>query len=136
MLVVDTYIIAGLYLKNPNTADIQALLARDPHWFAPRLWRSEFRNILIQYIRHGTIALVDAWDLMAAGEKLIDTVDIEAMAARVLRLAHSSGCSAYDCEYVALARDMGTTLITFDNKLLTAFPTIAATPSAFLTASG
>src|SRR3954454_3749900 len=102
MIVVTTNIVAGLYLKNPNTADIQALLVRDPHWFAPRLLRSEFRNVLIQYIRHGTIALVDAWDLMAAGEKLVDAVDIEAMSARILRLAHSSGCSAYDCEFVAL----------------------------------
>jgi predicted nucleic acid-binding protein len=136
MLVVDTTIVAGLYLKNPNTTEIQALLVRDPHWFAPRLWRSEFRNILIQYIRHGAIALVDAWDLMAAGERLVEAVDVETMAARVLRLAHASGCSAYDCEYVALARDMGTALITYDSKLLAAFPTVALTPTAFLTASG
>lgn len=40
----------------------------------------------------------------------------------VLELARSSGCSAYDCEYAALAMQLDVKLVTMDGKLLKAFP--------------
>jgi len=43
----------------------------------------------------------------------------------VLRLAASSGCSAYDCKFVAAAQQLGVRLITADQALLTAFPDLA-----------
>jgi predicted nucleic acid-binding protein len=49
----------------------------------------------------------------------------------VLRLAMSSGCSAYDCEFVALAQDLGARLVTSDTELLRAFPGVATTPERF-----
>lgn len=39
----------------------------------------------------------------------------------VLALVQASDCSAYDCEFVALARQLGTKLVTMDGKLLRAF---------------
>jgi len=36
-----------------------------------------------------------------------------------------SGCSAYDCEFVALAKGMETPLITTDKNLIKAFPAVA-----------
>jgi len=52
--------------------------------------------------------------------------------APVLELAARSGCSAYDCEFVALARDLGVSLITADRRVLRAFPGIAVSPEAFV----
>jgi predicted nucleic acid-binding protein len=49
----------------------------------------------------------------------------------VLELASRSGCSAYDCEFVALAQDLEVPLVTNDRQILKAFPTIAISPSAF-----
>jgi predicted nucleic acid-binding protein len=45
-------------------------------------------------------------------------VDSEA----VLQLVRDSDCSAYDCEFVALAVQLDTRLVTMDGKLLRAFP--------------
>ena len=50
----------------------------------------------------------------------------------VLRLAARSGCSAYDCEYVALAQDLEVRLVTADRPLLRAFPSIAVAPEIFV----
>jgi predicted nucleic acid-binding protein len=43
----------------------------------------------------------------------------------VMTLAASSGCSAYDCEFVALADASGVPLVTADARILKAFPEIA-----------
>jgi predicted nucleic acid-binding protein len=132
MIVVDTNIITSLYIENPHRQVVEALLADTPQWFAPRLWRSEFRNVLIQYIRHGRVTLDDALTVIEASEELIEELEFEPPSDQIMRLADHSGCSAYDCEYVALAHKLGTVLITFDRKLLSSFPNIAFTPTAFL----
>jgi len=46
----------------------------------------------------------------------------------VLDLASASGCSAYDCEYVALARHLDVKLITTDKQILQSFPETAIIP--------
>jgi predicted nucleic acid-binding protein len=43
----------------------------------------------------------------------------------VLRLAMQSRCSAYDCEYVAVAEAAGVPLVTNDRQILKEFPSIA-----------
>jgi predicted nucleic acid-binding protein len=43
----------------------------------------------------------------------------------VMSLALESGCSAYDCEYVALARLLSVPLVTEDRQLLAAVADIA-----------
>lgn len=44
---------------------------------------------------------------------------------RVLELLRDSDCSAYDCEFVALALKLGVKLATMDTRLLKAFGTTA-----------
>ncbi len=46
----------------------------------------------------------------------------EVDSAQVLALVRDSDCPAYDCEFIALARQLGTRLVTMDGKLLRAFP--------------
>ena len=50
----------------------------------------------------------------------------------VLRLAAESPCSAYDCEFVALAAELRARLVTFDREILEAFPRVAVSPQRFL----
>ena len=136
MLVVDTNIVAYLFLDPKHLPVMQSLLERDQDWIAPNLWRSELRNVLMLYLRKELIGLDKAIEVLAAAEGLLGAKEYAPGSLQVLTLALTSGCTAYDCEFVALAREIGTVLITFDRKLHTAFPTIAMTPSAFLALSG
>ncbi|MET0516631.1 MAG: hypothetical protein ABW047_15040 [Nitrospiraceae bacterium] len=54
-----------------------------------------------------------------------------AKSSRVMTFAAESGCSAYDCEFVATAHDLGVPLMTVDRQLLKAFPRVAVHPAAF-----
>jgi len=50
----------------------------------------------------------------------------------MLGLATSSACSAYDAEFVVLARELGVPLVTTDKQLLENFPETAVSPARFL----
>lgn len=125
MIVVDSNIIAYLYLPSAFTAAAEKLLNDEPEWAAPVLWRSEFRNILAGYFRRGDLSLEQAKAIQAEAEALMlgNEFDIESDA--VFELVQASNCSAYDCEFTALARKLGTKLLTMDGKLLKAFPETA-----------
>ncbi len=125
MIVVDTNILAYLYLPGPFTADAETLLIESPDWAAPQLWRSEFRNILAGYLRRGTLDLQRAIALQREAETLLVSSEYVVDSEAVLELAARSGCSAYDCEFVALAQMLGAKLVTMDAKLLKAFPKTA-----------
>ena len=49
MVVVDTSILASLYLPGDRVQEVERLLRRDAHWTAPALWRSELLNVLCTY---------------------------------------------------------------------------------------
>ena len=122
MIVVDTNVLAYLYLPGEYTAQAEALLERDPQWAAPVLWRSEFRNILAGYIRRSTLTFEQARDIQAEAENLLSGAEHDVDSQRVLELVRDNDCSAYDCEFVALAMKLGVALVTMDAKLLRAFP--------------
>ena len=131
MIVVDTNIIAWLYLPTDRTQDAVALLSRDVHWVAPQLWRSEFRNVLALYLRKRIIDLGTAMAIQAQAERQMAGNEYTVNSTDVLALAAQSNCSAYDCEFVSLAQALGTKLFTGDRKLIEAFPDIALEPGNF-----
>jgi predicted nucleic acid-binding protein len=125
MIVVDTNILAYLYLPGDRTAQAEALLEQDAEWAAPVLWRSEFRNILAGYIRRKAITFDQACNLQGEAESLLAGAEFELDSSAVLELVRDSNCSAYDCEFIALAIKLNTKLVTADKKLLQGFPTRA-----------
>ncbi len=125
MIVVDTNVLAHLYLPGRFTAHAERLLGEHPDWAAPQLWRSEFRNILAGYLRRGTLSLHQAIALQREVEALLAANEHVVDSQSVLELVETSDCSAYDCEFVALARMLGVGLVTMDAKLLKAFPKTA-----------
>jgi predicted nucleic acid-binding protein len=125
VIVVDSNILAYLYLPGDRTAAAEALLEQDPEWAAPTLWRSEFRNILAGYMRRKAVTFDQACSLQREAESLLAGAEFAVDSSAVLELVRDSDCSAYDCEFMALAIKLNTKLVTVDKKLLRAFPTRA-----------
>lgn len=131
MIVVDTNVVAYLYLPSEFSARAEALMELDADWAAPVLWRSEFRSILAGYLRRNALGLEQAIALQTEAESLLAGNEHEVESRRVLELVRDSDCSAYDCEFAALSMQLGVTLVTMDRKLLKAFPGLAVPlPSA------
>lgn len=122
MIVVDSNVLAYLYLPTDHTPRAEALLQKDPEWAAPVLWRSEFRNILAGYMRRKALSFDAARRVQAEAESLLAGNEHDVDSQRVLELVRDSDCSAYDCEFVALAMQLDVKLVTTDAKLLQGFP--------------
>ncbi len=122
MIVVDTNVLAYLLMPGKFTAGAEQLLRSDPEWAAPVLWRSELRNVLATYVRTNKLALMDAVALYSRASAIVGPDQYNVDTLDVLRLSQQSGCSAYDCEYVALAEYLDVPLVTADAKLVKAFP--------------
>ena len=125
MIVADVNLVAYLYLPGKYSDRAEDLLLREPDWAVPRLWRSEFRNILATYMRQKLLSLDEALTVHRRAEGLLAGSEYEVSAMAVLRLAKDSGCSAYDCEYVALAEHLNVKLVSADAKLCKAFGGLA-----------
>jgi predicted nucleic acid-binding protein len=132
MIVIDTNIIAYLYLPGEKTEQAEQALSKHPEWVAPVLWRSEFRNILSFYIQKEMLKLENAIRIINEAETYMHGGEYDISSTQVLSLASSTGCSAYDCEFVALALDLKTSLITEDKKVLRAFPATALSLDKFI----
>ena len=122
MIICDTNVFAYLFLKGTYSKQAKALLQTDPVWLAPPLWRSEFRNILATYMRQGHLTHQDALLIMHEAESFMAGNEISIDSEEVIALTSSSKCSAYDCEFVALAKRYDLKLYTSDKQILTEFP--------------
>jgi len=122
LIVVDTNVLAYLLLPGPKTSLAEALLLDHPQWAAPPLWRSEWRNLLATYLRRDLLNLPAALALMEKAEAILSAHEQSVSSEQVLALASSSRCSAYDCEFVAAAQQLGVPLVTEDRMILSAFP--------------
>jgi predicted nucleic acid-binding protein len=134
MIVVDTNVIGYLYLTSERSEQAEKALLKDPLWAAPLLWRSELRNVLTLYIRKELLNLEDAQRIMGEALKLMQEREYEVASYQVLHLAAKSNCSAYDCEFVALAKDLDIPLITVDKRILNQYPEVALSLEAFVSA--
>jgi predicted nucleic acid-binding protein len=126
VIVADTNLIAYLLIRSEQTPAAEAVLRKDPSWAAPRLWRSEFRNVLALFLRQGRLTLADALQYVQEAENLLNGREYDVPSAPVLELAQRSGCTAYDCEFVHLAQHLAIPLVTSDQRVLRAFPEVAA----------
>jgi predicted nucleic acid-binding protein len=99
---------------------------------APSLWRSEFRNVLGLYLRQQILTLSEALIIQEEAEALMADHEFCITSVQVLTLTDGSHCSAYDCEFVTLAKQLGVKFVTEDKKILREFPEVALSLDDFL----
>jgi predicted nucleic acid-binding protein len=132
MIVVDTNIIGYLFITGEFSDEAEKVLIKDPHWSVPLLWRSELRSVLTLYMQKNILSLEETKEIMESATQLMENNEYDVASDQVLELVVSSALSAYDCEYIALARDLGVKLVTTDKAILKSFPEFSITPKGFV----
>jgi predicted nucleic acid-binding protein len=77
------------------------------------------------YLERGLMNMNTALELLQESEAFFKGKEYSVSSDHVLALAYRSKCSAYDCEFVALAEDLEISLVTADKQILKAFPSVA-----------
>jgi len=131
MIVADTNTIVYLMVDTEFSALAAQAFKKDQEWVAPLLWKSEFMNALVLYLRKKIINLAAAQDILRTAMSAISS-EFEIAPEKILSLANSSTCSAYDCEFVALAQELNVPLVTMDKRILEQFPDIAVRLDKFV----
>jgi predicted nucleic acid-binding protein len=75
--------------------------------------------------------LDEAMRVLQLAEEIMGGREYQVSSERVLELAARSKCTGYDCEYVALAQELGVPLVTADRQILKAFPKTAVSLEKF-----
>jgi predicted nucleic acid-binding protein len=132
MIVADANMIAYLFLTTDKTSLAEQVWAKDSEWFVPFLWRSEVLNILTNYMRHNLLTLEQTQEIMERAHVFLSEHEYFVSSDQVLALTASSRCTAYDCEYVALAQQYDLPLVTFDKEVVRNFPEVAKFPQDYL----
>jgi len=131
MIVVDSNLILYIHVQSEWTAQALQALEKDPQWISPPLWESEFRNVMAGYMRRKILNLEQTKKIMNSALRTMEDREILPPSNLVLGLVAASDCSAYDCEYVALAKHLKIKLIISDQKILRNFPDAAVNLDAF-----
>jgi predicted nucleic acid-binding protein len=135
VIVADTSLIAELWLPGQHGELALDVLYIDSDWHAPLLWRSEFRSAMGKYLRANLIDKDYAKKASRYSLEFMSQKEFDIEPLIVLELLSDSTVSAYDAEFVALALELDCSLLSFDQKLIKLFPTIAMHPSDFVAAA-
>jgi len=132
MIVVDVNFLIHFYFPSDFSSITEKVFLKDPIWISPILWRSEFKNVLLGFVRKNIVDFSKAIEGIEKAEIKMQGAEHPVSSLQVMELGRNSNCSAYDCEYVALAKTKELILLTWDGKILKAFPEIATTPEKYL----
>jgi len=132
MICVDTNVICYRWMASPHSKNADAAWAKDSDWVAPLLWRSEFRNTLAGALRRRLLTTEKAIQIANLAESILAENEFTVSTSAVLQLVSRSRCSAYDCEFVALAEEQRVPLVTLDRQILHDFPDIAVSLQEFI----
>lgn len=129
-VVVDTNVIAYLLLDTkPFVEEVREFWRRVSGVSAPASWEAELTNVLWLAGRHGVVtrdlALAKLGDVARLG---IQSHPVSGLWQGALVRAFGSDVAAYDTLFVELAARLGQPLVTFDQRVLDVFPTVAVRP--------
>ena len=131
-MVVDTNVVAYYLLGTEPFADeVRAFWRAAGAVSAPAHWQAELANVIWMAVRTGVVAADEGHRRLDFASRLrIRSVSIGSLWQRALATALDADVSVYDSLFVELARRQRSRLITFDARVLKAFPDIARRPSS------
>ena len=129
--VVDTNVVAYYLLGTPDFAPQTQAFWRDAaELLAPASWEAELANVVWMAVRTGTVTAEEGGAKLHLAARLgIRSIAVRALWHGALAHALHSRLAVYDTLFVELAEREDAPLVTFDAKLLAAYPTIAKRPS-------
>jgi predicted nucleic acid-binding protein len=128
--VIDTNVLAYYALSTaPFHEEVSELFSSPLELSAPDSWYSELLNVVWQAVRFQGITLEHGLELLEDVESLVNwSVPVGLLWREALACAAEYNCSTYDTLFVVLAERENSNLLTYDQRLLTAFPEIAKRP--------
>jgi predicted nucleic acid-binding protein len=118
MIVVDTNVMVYFLTGAGLGEDAALLFKKDPEWAAPPILMSELRNVLIGLLRKGDLQDHDAVSICDDAEAVLGERMAHVPSDVVLQNAIDSKVSAYDAEFITLARRLRVPLVTEDRAIL------------------
>ena len=109
---------ARLVVGGPDGADAARLLLQDPEWAAPPVLMSELREVLLGFVRGGSLIPRQAKAMCDDAAAVLGARVVAVPSDRVIDAALECGLTACDAEFVALARELGVRLATSDRSIL------------------
>ena len=132
MIVADANLLIYHFVQGVKTDLAHRVGELDDDWVVPPLWRHEFMNALALSVREAGMSLDQALSIYNEAHALLSARECNLNMTEALRLAAAHSISAYDAEYVVLARARNVLLVTEDRELLKKFPSTAISMSAFV----
>ena len=130
MIVVDTNVMIHLLMGGEHGPDAALLLQQDPEWAAPVILMSELRNVLLGFVRRGVFVPDHAKAMTDDAATILGTRIGNVSSVQVFDVALECGLTAYDAEFVGLARTLGVPLATLDGAILRGAPDVAVSLQA------
>ena len=132
MIVVDANVVAHFFIEGSKSALARQVRECDPHWIVPEIWRHEFLNILVTSCLFAKMPQETAERIWRDAEDLLRGSIYGPDMKGVLSAAIDRSTTAYDAEYVVLAKARGILCVTEDGPLRKAFPETTVSMAAFL----
>ena len=126
MIVVDTNVMVRLVVGGADGADAARLFERETEWAAPRILMSELHNVLVGFVRRGAVTPEQAKAMSDDAAVVLADRIASVSGQQVIDVALECGLTAYDAEFVALARALGVPLATQDKAVLRGAADVAA----------
>ena len=122
MIVVDVNIIVNLFIEGEHTTAASDLYKQDDQWCCPDIWLHEMTNVMSTYVKHGGVSQKKAAQILNNALAYFLDTTFSISVTDVLNCSLKYNISAYDAEYIVLAKSNKTRLVTVDKKLNKAIP--------------
>lgn len=121
MIVVDTNVITYLVIAGDQTAQARLVKSKDATWMVPVLWQHEFINVLSTHVKHSILTIPQAKTAWTYSNRILNQTTYEVDMENALQLSVEQKISAYDAQFVTLAKKLGCPFITADKNLQKTF---------------